>query len=365
MLTDGFTENTGAFPYGEDVRLEVEAAHGYTFSGWEEDGILISRENPYVYRILGESHLKAVFTAEGWTISTGTNLALGGTTDGDGVYPQGDTVEVTATPNEGFDFIHWTENGEIVSTDATYRFAAERDRLLLADFQVHYFQILVEAEPSVSAKVSGSGAYSAKDTVTLTAEPANGYAFRYWECNGERLSNATTYRFVPERDMLIVAKTEKLTASVEVSATPMHGGTISGGGEYPLGSIVTLTAEPADGFSFLYWADDRMNNLSTQSSYSFTANDDVRIIAMFGTTNISEEPHIELYPVPFTGEVHLEGENMSKIMWFNAFGIKIAQFDINSNSHTVMPTNAWPKGLYVYRIVRNSGKVVKGKALKL
>ncbi|MDE5742958.1 MAG: T9SS type A sorting domain-containing protein, partial [Bacteroidales bacterium] len=77
------------------------------------------------------------------------------------------------------------------------------------------------------------------------------------------------------------------------------------------------------------------------------------------------DPTVTVYPTPFSGEVHLEGENMDKITWFNAFGVKVAQYEINSNTHTIMTTDTWPRGLYIYRIVGNSGKVVKGKALKL
>ncbi|MDE5743459.1 MAG: hypothetical protein K2H62_03805, partial [Bacteroidales bacterium] len=166
VITEGFADNAGAFHYGEDIVLEVMPAHGYTFVGWEEDGVSISNANPYTYRILGESQLKAVFQPAGWTVTTGSNLSLGGTTAGDGIYPQGSTVEVTATPADGFEFMHWMENGEIVSTEAVYRFVADNDRQLLADFQIHYFQIQVEANPANGAKVSGSGAYSAQDTVT-------------------------------------------------------------------------------------------------------------------------------------------------------------------------------------------------------
>lgn len=365
VTTEGFTDNAGAFVYGEDIALEVVPAHGYTFAGWEENGARISQENPYTYRLLEESTLKAVFEPEGWTVTTGTNLKLGGTTSGDGIYLQGDTVTVTATANAGFEFTHWLENGEIVSSDAIYRFVADNNRMLLADFQIHYFQILVEAMPAIGAKVSGSGAYSAQDTVTLNATPANGYAFIGWECEGEMLSDQPTYRFVPERDMLIVAQTKKLTTTVSANAFPMEGGTISGVGEYRVGERVTLTAIPNEGYDFHQWVDENQSTVSLERTFSFTAGEDVRYTALFGNKITVEDPHIVVHPIPFSDEVHLEGESMDKIMWFNAFGVKIAQYDINSNTHTIMSTQTWPRGLYVYRIVRNSGKVVKGKALKL
>ncbi|MDE6440755.1 MAG: InlB B-repeat-containing protein, partial [Bacteroidales bacterium] len=312
VITDGFTDNAGAFRYGADIALEVLPAHGYTFVGWEEEGVSISAENPYTYRILNESQLKAVFQPAGWTITTGSNLTLGGTTAGDGIYPQGSTVEVTATPAAGFEFMHWSENGEIVSTDAVYRFVAENDRQLLADFQIHYFQIQVDADPSIGAKVSGSGAYSAQDTVTLKVTPTNGYAFIAWACEGETLSKETTYRFVPERDMQIVAQMKKLTTTVSVSASPFDAGTVTGGGEYRVGDLVTLKAIPNEGYDFRQWVDKKQNTVSLDQTFRFTADEDVAYIAEF-SLKIEADPTVTVYPTPFNGEVHLEGENMDKI----------------------------------------------------
>ncbi|MDE7103545.1 MAG: T9SS type A sorting domain-containing protein, partial [Bacteroidales bacterium] len=269
-------------------------------------------------------------------------------------------------PADGFEFMHWTENGEIVSTEAVYRFVADNDRQLLADFQIHYFQIQVEANPAIGAKVSGSGAYSAQDTVTLGVTPTNGYAFLAWECDGETLSSETTYRFVPERDMQIVAQMKKLTTTVSVNVSPFDAGTVTGGGEYRIGDQVTLTAIPNKRYIFRQWVDKKDNIVSLDQTFRFTAGDDVTYIAEFTLKDIGEvDPTVTVYPTPFSGEVHLEGENMDKITWFNAFGVKVAQYEINSNTHTIMTTDTWPRGLYIYRIVGNSGKVVKGKALKL
>ena len=49
-------------------------------------------------------------------------------------YYQGDVCNVTATANEGYSFVNWTENGTVVSTDASYTFTVTRDRELVANF---------------------------------------------------------------------------------------------------------------------------------------------------------------------------------------------------------------------------------------
>ena len=365
MLTEGFTDNQAAFPYNEQVSLQVEAAHGYTFVGWQEDGVFISHENPYLYNILGESRLKAVFQREGWVVATGVNVAVAGSTSGDGIYPQGETVEVTATPNPGFEFAYWAENGENVSTEATYRFVADKNRTLMANFQIRYYQILAEANPVISAKVSGSGKYSAHDTVTLSVIMNGGYEFIGWEYEGEILSSSRTYRFVPEGDMYIVARTQKLTAGVSVVSSPMEGGTVKGCGEYRMGSAVTLIAEPNDGYEFSYWADTDMNVLGFELTYNFTITDDTRLVAVFEQKAFTdEEPHIVLYPLPFKDEVHLVGENISDITWYNAFGVQVAHYDVHAVTHTVLHADQWPRGIYTYRVRLLNRREVKGKAIK-
>ena len=51
-----------------------------------------------------------------------------------GTYYQGDVCNVTATANDGYSFVNWTENGTVVSSDASYTFTVTSDRELVANF---------------------------------------------------------------------------------------------------------------------------------------------------------------------------------------------------------------------------------------
>jgi hypothetical protein len=42
---------------------------------------------------------------------------------------------VTVTPNRGYTFFHWTENGSVVSTSKSYAFTLNGNVTLVADFQ--------------------------------------------------------------------------------------------------------------------------------------------------------------------------------------------------------------------------------------
>ena len=68
------------------------------------------------------------------TVTVSADPAAGGTATGGGTYDDGATVTVVATPNAGYEFVHWTESGTEVSTEAAYAFSASADRSLVADF---------------------------------------------------------------------------------------------------------------------------------------------------------------------------------------------------------------------------------------
>ena len=69
----------------------------------------------------------------------------GGTVEGAGTYDAGETCTLTAIPNSGYRFAHWTENGTHVSTEASYSFIVNRERNLVAVF-VETFQPFLELQ---------------------------------------------------------------------------------------------------------------------------------------------------------------------------------------------------------------------------
>ena len=69
------------------------------------------------------------------TIAVSANPAEAGTVTGAGEYEEGTEATLTATANEGYEFVNWTENEEEVSTNAEYTFEVLADRALVANFK--------------------------------------------------------------------------------------------------------------------------------------------------------------------------------------------------------------------------------------
>jgi hypothetical protein len=69
-------------------------------------------------------------------ISASVNPENTGIITGTGIYTYGHTAVLSATPEEGFDFINWTEYGIEVSTDTICTFMVTQDRSLIANFDI-------------------------------------------------------------------------------------------------------------------------------------------------------------------------------------------------------------------------------------
>ena len=64
-----------------------------------------------------------------------TVTAENGTVEGAGTYEEGKEATLTATANEGYEFVNWTVGEEVVSTENPYTFTVNADIALVANFQ--------------------------------------------------------------------------------------------------------------------------------------------------------------------------------------------------------------------------------------
>lgn len=85
---------------------------------------------------------------------------------------------------------------------------------------------------------------------------------------------------------LLVGEDEKSSDDVEnilVTATASGNGSVSGGGRYPIGTVVTLHATPVEEATFEGWHKDSVSGqlLSTNANYQFEANESITIVGKF------------------------------------------------------------------------------------
>lgn len=193
---------------------------------------------------------------------------------------------VTATPNLGYDFVGWTENGLQVSTDAVYIFTITANRSLVANFATSsqsYYNINVTANPTNGGVVSGGGTYEEGQMCTVTAIPNTGFTFINWTENGSFVSAEAYYSFNVSASRNLVANFSSSTLPnyvITTTANPNNGGVIVGSGTYQQGQSCTVTATAYPNYSFANWAENGIV-VSSDASYTFTVSGNRNLVANF------------------------------------------------------------------------------------
>ena len=217
-----------------------------------------------------------------YTINVSANPNIGGFVTGGGTYQQGQSCTVTASANAGYTFTNWTENGNVVSTNASYTFTVNANRTLVANFteQSQQYTINVSADPNNGGSVSGGGTYYEGESCTVRATANTGYAFTNWTENGSVVSTNPRYTFVVTGNRTLVANFTSQTYTISATSDPINGGTITGTGTFNNGESCTLTATPATGYDFVNWTKNGVQ-VSTNATYTFTVTESATYVAHF------------------------------------------------------------------------------------
>jgi hypothetical protein len=168
----------------------------------------------------------ALYTLSGSTyrVTAGAYPASGGSATGGGIFPNGTTAALSASPAAGYGFVNWTENGVQVSTNPNYTFTPTRSRDLVANFAPAY-TISTSVDPSTGGSTTGDGAYTYGSIVTVTATPSANYAFVNWTENGVPVSVAAAYSFQASADRVLVANFVPASVNVSTVYSQPHDGT--------------------------------------------------------------------------------------------------------------------------------------------
>ncbi len=276
----GTVSGGGTYQQGQSCTVSATAATGYTFLRWTENGTQVSTNPNYTFTVTGNRTLVAQFQQQTYTISVSANPTNGGSVTGGGAYHYGDNCTVIATPANGYAFTNWTENGNVVSSNATYTFTVTGNRTLVAHFQTQTYTITATANPNNGGTVTGGGTFNYGQSCTLTATPATGYTFVRWTKNGAQVSTNATYTFTVTESAAYVAHFELQSFTVSVSANPTDGGIVTGGGTFNYGQNCTVNAMANEGYNFVNWTEGG-NVVSTNTHYSFSVTSNRTLVANF------------------------------------------------------------------------------------
>ena len=216
------------------------------------------------------------------TLSIQSIPAQGGKHVGSGAYEIGDEIEISALELPGYVFEKWIGDGVIDPSQATTLVKILGDHSILAQFSPldHNLEI-ISGEGGVAL---GGGSYSYGNTVNISAVPAVGYRFLYWDGMGIIEPFKKSTQIIITDDMTIQPKfaLQEHTLTIDTST----GGVVLGEGKYDHGETVKIEALPATGYEFSGWF-GLSDEVVTTPTHTLTLTEDLNISAEFKLLEIT------------------------------------------------------------------------------
>ena len=376
-------DNTGSYSQSPHMACRVFTASNqalYIYSDGENYNPLAPPTSSTSSNSVLSSKNQIVLTKEAlptgqFNVTVSANPAQAATVSGGGEYQYGQTCTVTATPNTGYTFSGWTEDGEVVSAELSYSFSVIADRNLVANFiqaieigtgasthnylpSYNYYNYSMTEQIYTADEIGAAGtitciafynegaektrtydfylkattktSFSSKtDWVTVSAsdkvfsgevtmaanawtfitfstpfeydgasnlvlvadDNTGGYSYSphmacsVYNANGNQsiyiysdgtnynpssptTSQSSNYATLAVKNHLLMGITVSGVYNITATANPTNGGTVSGGGTFEEGETCTLTATANTGYAFTNWTKNG-TVVSTDATYTF------------------------------------------------------------------------------------------------
>ena len=297
-----------------------------------------------------------------FTITAMATSPSRGTVTGGGTYLVGTVVTLTAIANEGYEFATWddesTDNPRTITVTGNATYIASFDEISTVP---EYTITVMSANPN-RGMVTGDGTYPEGTVVTIEATAFDGFEFVSW--SDENTENPR--QITVTGDATYIATFEEIQSVTEYTITVMSSnpnrGTVTGGGTYPAGAVVTIEAIANEGSEFESWSDGDADN-----PRQITVSGDATYIASFiPATSIEETSAFEivLFPNPATDILNItSSETISEIEIVNVMGQVVRRIEVNSDN-AVCNVEDLTSGVYVVRIRTEGTGVTQRKFIK-
>ena len=285
----GSTSGGGTFNEGATVSLEASPTNGYNFNSWIADSSNLSTANPYQFNASTSINVTANFSLQTF------NFAISGTTGGSvptGLsksYDYGTVVAITATPQNGYQFLSWEGNGISNPNSIDTNVTITGSQTASAKFSP--IQYSLNSISSVGGSVNDiNGSYSFGSQVTISATPDSGYSFSSWHEIGNSIADSSlaTTSVTVEANQSIQATFTPLNYNFAVTAG--NGGSVSSsptGNTQPFASDVSVSAIPKSGYFFTGWSGSGVSDINA-STTNVQISGNHTIVANFAQTPIGK-----------------------------------------------------------------------------
>jgi hypothetical protein len=269
---------------GDNVQLTAVPDEGWQFDHWEGD--LTGDVNPSYISMNSDKNITAVFTEippETYSLTVNTNGQGDVTVNPEKTeYEDGDNVQLTAVPDEGWQFDHW--EGDITGDVNPSYITMNSDKNITAVFtetppETYSLTINTDGQGDVTVNPE-KVEYEDGDNVQLMAVPDEGWQFDHWE--GDITGDVNPSNIIMNSDKNIIAVFTEIppeTYSLTINTNGQGNVTVNPEkAEYEDGDNVQLTAVPGEGWQFDHWE----GNLTGDVNPSYISmNSDKNITAVF------------------------------------------------------------------------------------
>ena len=275
---------TGEYEDGTRVEVQATANEGWVFDSWQGD--VSGADNPAVVTMDSDKIFTALFQPREYPLDI--TVDGGGTVEESIVeekrkeYEPGTVVELNAVADEGWRFVEW--QGDLNGSENPQQITVDDAKSVTAVFERRDYPLTInmDGEGNVQEEVieNPSKDYAYQTVVELTATPAEGWEFDRWEGDIEGSDNPQ--QITVDGEKAVTAVFERIGFDLNI--------TVNGEGSvneelieepsksYASGSVVELTAEPADGWRFVSWEGDLSGDDNPQQ---ITVDEEKNVTAIF------------------------------------------------------------------------------------
>ena len=259
------------------------ARPNYHFQRWDDGNTDNPRRVLYSIADFASSYV-AQFDPDTFNISVNAiNPLFGSVSAHTGRHAYGSLLNLTATPNEGYKFIGWSDG----TSTPEYTYTVRRDASLIAYFcpedQTMILGTLNDPLLGTITTSPAGGVVSPGQTVTITAtvNDPDHYTFRFNPEVGTATSSGNTHTLIltaGTESMIIAGIIEPAKFDITIEEVDSLVGTTYGAGSYEYGSRVPVVARASNHAIFVQWRGSAFTNANP---YTVTVNGDKHLIPVF------------------------------------------------------------------------------------
>ena len=348
--------NLSAYDSSSTVQLTATPATGYHFTSWSGD--VTGTTNPVTVTMDANKNITANFAINTYTLTVNATNGSVAKNPNLAAYDSNSTVQLTATPATGYQFIGWS--GDLSGSANPVTVTMNANKNITANFSMKAFTLNINAANGTVSKNPNLSAYDSNSTVQLTATPATGYHFTSWSGDVTGTTNPVTVTMDANKNITanFAINTYTLTVNAANGSVAQNPNLAA----YDSNSTVQLTATPALNYHFTGWSGDLSGSanpatVTMNASKNITANfaiDTYTLTATATNGTITKNPDqasydvntvVQLTATPATGyhftgwSGDLTGSTNPVTVTMNANKNITANFAINTYTLTVTAPN--------------------------